>query len=393
MQWNAFRGAIAALLLTAICGALTSLGFSAEPLRPLSVDTAPTFRASDLLVAEVLRGPNYELDEFVQVEQSKYCFKIRTEWGMISAHGLPMLELKLREIHAVEHVRKRAKDPQLVAGVVSLVKNSPHGMKSLLSEPDGTSSATAATSAKMVRFRVDPVDRRAGDEIRRRMAIEVGCDPETGHPILKGLLDGLAVRSEGEPLAANPTAPATVLPGLSLLALNPEIRELVASKPPHELHVSIERELESLEIPEQIRAQFCEEANYTTQERLLFLYHLRQLRGVKNLHVMVEGALEAKNQADALAVIQELKLLGEVHQRDPILEVADVSIPIASTKGGKHVLISCVDYVMCTRDLVDVIAAHRRDFPKTPSAFYSAGRVSPTAKKTLAAAMIDIIER
>src|SRR5579871_2140420 len=202
----------------------------------------------------------------------------------------------------------------------------------------------------------------------------------------------MAVRTDGESSAPNAVHPV-MLPGLSLLALNGDIRELVASKSPHELNVQIEHELESLEVPEQIRLQFCQEVNYTTQERLLFMHHLRHLRGVKNLHVMVEGAIEARNQADGLAVIQELKLLAEVHQRDPIQEVADISIPVASTKGGKHVLISCSDYVMSTRDLTDVITAHRRAFPKTPSTFYSSGRVSPSAKKALAAASIDVIER
>lgn len=380
------------LFLCCALSLVSSWELRAEAGDRLPKEAAPTLRASDLLVSEVLRGPGYELEEFVQVEHYKYFFKIRTEWGLISAHGLQMLELKLREIQAIDNARQRAHDQPFVQGVFSAVKNSAEGAKALLVEPNGALLRSRANGSATVRWKFDPNDRRAGGEGRRRLAVDIGCDPETNNPLLKNLLDGLAVRKGVEGLAAQVGLPP-ILPGLSLLALSGEIKELVASTSPHEVNSQIEGELASLGIPEPIRSQFCHEVNYSTTQRLLLLQQLRPLREVKNLHLLVEGAVEARNEADGLAVVQELRLLNEIHQRDQIREVSNIGLPLASTRTGKLVIVCAADYVTHTRELADAITTHRRDFPKTPTVFYTSGRVSALAKRAFAAARIDVIER
>jgi hypothetical protein len=354
-------------------------------------EPVPTFRASDLLVLDVLRGPNYQIDEFVQVQKYKYLFQINTEWGVVPAEGLNMLELRLREMHAIENLRQLAKDAQFVQGIVEAVRSSPQGWKLLLTTPQGASLRVGGANPTP-RSKVDPTDRRAGSETRRRLAVEVGCDPETANPILRGLLDGLQDRKGLGTLTAKSSLSATA-PGLTLLATTPELKELIATKSPHALNIQIYHDLEALAIPAKLCEQFTRDVNYTTTQRLLFVQYLRPLREVKNLPVLVEGAVDSANESEGLAVLQQLKLLNELHQRDPIRELSRARVPLALTQSGVLVAVSASDYIIHSTDLAAAISEYRREHPKVPLILYTAGKVSVQGKKDFAAAKIQVQER
>src|SRR5258708_3687738 len=151
-----FRAWLSLALVLALLEVSAPAGPCAEVDGKAQGEAAPTFRASDLLVSEVLRGPNYEIEEFVQVEHYKYFFKIHTEWGTVPAHGMNMLELKLREMYAIENARKWAKDPQFVQAVFTMVKNTPQGVRLLLTEPEGALLRAPVEGPKSVRWKYDP---------------------------------------------------------------------------------------------------------------------------------------------------------------------------------------------------------------------------------------------
>jgi len=360
--------------------------------KPVPAEPAPTFRASDLLVSDILRGPNYTIDEFVQVENYKYRFNLNTEWGVIPVHGLNMLELRLREMYAIENARQLAQDPQFIEGIFQTVRNTPQGIKILLTEPQGALLRAPKGFERMVRGKLDPADRRAGSENRRRLAVEVGCDPETTNPVLKSLLDGIALR-KGLGGFATKVGLGLALPGLGLLPTTAEIKEMVATKAPHEINNHIDEELAGFGVPDHVRQQFCREISYTTTQRLLILQQLRSLRHVRNMPVLVERAIEATTESEGLSVLQELKMLNELNQRDPVEEIQNLGLPLARTKSGGLVIISAADYITNTPEVMEAIAAHRRDHPNTPTTFFVAGRVSPLAKQSFAAAKIEVLER
>jgi hypothetical protein len=180
---------------------------------------------------------------------------------------------------------------------------------------------------------------------------------------------------------------------LNLLASTPELKEQVATKPPHEINIQIYHDLEGMGIPQRLCEQFCRDVNYTTSQRLLFVHYLRPLREVKNLPVLVEGAVEASHEADGLAIIQELKLLNELQRRDPIREVTRGKVPLALTQSNTLVAVTSSDYIIHSAELVEAIALFRQNHPKAPSVLYMAGKVSPQAKQDFAAAKIQVQER
>ena len=111
------RTAIVGVLILA-AGLTVSVGCApSEPVRrgPASRyrgEEAPTFRVSEVLPASIIRGPNYQIEEFVPVVDYGYQFRIRSAFGIIPAHGTDMLELRLREINAIHRAYVARDAPQ-----------------------------------------------------------------------------------------------------------------------------------------------------------------------------------------------------------------------------------------------------------------------------------------
>ena len=87
-------GLMAATVLAA--GAWAETHYEAEPV----------LRAADLVGSEILRGPRYTVDSRVPVKGFLYRFTIRSDFGTFDAHGIHMLQTRVREIYA-HAVRER----------------------------------------------------------------------------------------------------------------------------------------------------------------------------------------------------------------------------------------------------------------------------------------------
>src|SRR5262245_46642923 len=83
----------AAVLMTGGTGtiALAQSGFESEPV----------LRASNLAVPELLKGPRFTVDERVPVKGYLERFTIRSDFGTFDAHGIHMLQIRVKEIHAL----------------------------------------------------------------------------------------------------------------------------------------------------------------------------------------------------------------------------------------------------------------------------------------------------
>ncbi len=162
-----------------------------QPSQPnrWQAEPAPVFRVQEVVAAEFIQGPDYHIAVDVPVREYKYLFTIRTPYGDMQALGRNMLEQRLGEMHAIENARKIVRDPQLVKGVVETLRQTPQGVRVVLTDPGGTILRAPKGFQRMASNLLSPQNFRAGGEDRRRFAIEIGCDPETTNPLLIPLLD------------------------------------------------------------------------------------------------------------------------------------------------------------------------------------------------------------
>ena len=380
-------GVAAWLVLSAGCGMKEPV--RQAPAQRFQGEQAPAVRARDVLPADILRGSNYTIDDYVPVVEYQYMFTLRTRFGTIPALGKNMLELRLQEMQAIKRAQRMGDDPHLVNGVCQQFERTGDGLLILLTDPGGALKRAPKGFGRMITGKLDAADRRAGSEARRRLATELGCDPETSNPVLKKLLDEMAFSQEAGKLLA---MPMQIVPGVDVLQMTAEIKEVVASMPPSEINKRLEMDLINSGASESAADAFCDNMSFTTTQRLLFVQQLRKLRGVDGLAAAIECAAEATNEAEGLSAIQELRMLSELHHRKPIKKLENVGLPLATLETGDCVVVVAADHIANTQELVEGVAAYRQDYSETNSVFVTSGTLSPAARKTFQRTGIRVME-
>ncbi len=242
----------------------------------------------------------------------------------------------------------------------------------------------------MVNQYLDPADRRAGSPERRKLATELDCDPETTNPVLKKLLDEMAMQQFGGSLVTR--AAISFVPGLGVLPATAEIKDTISNSPPSVINDEIDKELDAAGVEKSIRSRFHKSTAFTTTQRLQLMEQFRGMRNIANRAALIEDAAEARTQAEALGTIRAGKMLADIQKRKPIRRLELVGLPLAVLGDAVHVLVCPYDYVNNTRELADGVSAYRASNPNVIAVFVSADRVSPAARKTLESANITVVE-
>ena len=190
----------------------------------------------------------------------------------------------------------------------------------------------------------DPVSRRAGTESRRKLAANLGVDSETRNPVLDHLLGQLATR-EMVGTSATKFALSAAIPGLGTLASMEELRTTVASKTPHELLKKMDAELTQMGTWAPVKNAFVKSRNWTLLEKFAFMQWYKQLNGVQHSDVLLYMASQDNSEADILRHLIAVRLLAELHSKNPIQSLSDAGLPVAWLKDGQIVGVCSIDYL------------------------------------------------
>lgn len=379
---------VISILTAGFCGCATT---PKVPAGRSQGEMALTFSASLILPKEILRGPNYQIAERVPVEEYQYVLTVNSDFGTITARGRDMLYLRLRELKSIEAAQKLNKDPHLVNGILTPLKDTEKGLKLFITEPLESLERAPKGIDLMVNQYIDPADQRAGSPDRRKLATELDCDPETANPVLKKLLDEMTLELFGGSLLTQ-TAMFFV-PGLSVPAATAQMKEIIAKSPPSVINNEINGELEAAGVEKSIRSRFHYSTAFTTMQRLQLIDQFRALDGVQNRTALIEVAAKAHTEAEALSSIRKGKMLADIRKRKPIQLLKFIGLfPLAVLSNGTHVLVCPYDYVTNTREVVDSVGEYRASNPNVTTVLVTAGRVSPAARKTIESADIRIVE-
>lgn len=351
------------------------------------------FGVSQVLPEEILQGSNYRLAERVPVQEYHYVFTVRSDFGEITAHGRPMLGLRLRELHSIAAARKLDKYQLIVEGILTPLKNTGKGLDLLLHEPLESLERTPEGLGLMVDQYLDPADRRAGAPARRKLATELECDPETRNPVLKKLLDDLSLYTLGASLLTEGGMYFLPVVGLGVLPMNAQMKELLVNSPPSAINRQIDRELEAAGVESSLRSRFRCSAAFTTVQRLQLMEQLQALEGVGNRAALLEMAAAAHNEAEAFSTIWKGQMLADLRGRQSLRLLESAGwLPLAVLGNGTHVLICPYDYLSSTREVDDYVDAYRASHPNVATILVTADRVSPGVRKKMESARITIID-
>ena len=106
--------ALAILVVLVMGGATTSWaqsGYEAEPV----------LKAKDLVAPELLKGPNFTVDERVPVVGFLARFTVRSDFGTFDVHGIHMLQVRVPEIYAMAQIDKMSKTKEFAEAAAKAV--------------------------------------------------------------------------------------------------------------------------------------------------------------------------------------------------------------------------------------------------------------------------------
>jgi len=104
-----------------------------------------------------------------------------------------MLGLRLSELKSIEAATKLDRYQRAVDGILTPLKNTQKGLELIINEPFESMERVPEGLGLIIDQYADPADRRAGAPARRKLAVELDCDPETRNPVLKKLLDEVSL--------------------------------------------------------------------------------------------------------------------------------------------------------------------------------------------------------
>ncbi len=381
---------VIAMLMAGVWGCATT---PRAPAGRSQGERAPVFGVSQVLPEEILQGSNYRLAERVPVQEYQYVFTVRSDFGTITAQGRAMLGLRLRELKSIEAATKLDKYPLVVEGILMPLRDTETGLDLIINEPFESLERAPKGLGLMVDQYTDPADVRAGAPVRRKLAVALDCDPETRNPVLKKLLDELSLHVLGGSLLTEGAMYLIPVPGLGVLPMTAQMKELIVNSPPSEINRQIDRELEVAGVESSIRFRFHDSAAFTTVQRLQLMEQFRALEGVPNRAALIEVAAKAHTEAEALSSIHKGRMLADIQERKPIRLLKSVGLfPLAVLNSGTQVLICPYDYVTITREVNDYLDAYRAANPNVATVLVTAGRVSPGVLKKLDSVRVRIVE-
>jgi hypothetical protein len=368
----------------------TKDGKAVEP-ETAAIPASIVFRTRDIVRPDLLRGKNYRLAEYTPLVDFNFRFEIETPWGTIPAHGMAMLDLRLRELCALEYGSRIAdKNPLFTAGFAQAICQTPQGAYIFVTDPIGSVRRTAQAVKRLVVAKKSPGGCRANCEGRRQLACLIGCDPETRNEPLQCLLDDMTINASGGWLAVE-VGLNFGLPGLGFLPANTQFKKTMEHRSSREIQADLNTELIELGIPEASRTRFFNALTYTTTQRMAFAFYLHKLIGIENLASLVDGAADTHNESEALASIRELQLICDLRRTRPLVHVTFIGVPVVTLDDGTQIIVTAADYLVESPRTAQMIAAYRTTFVGVPTKLATLGRVSTGAQHQFTAADIEVL--
>ena len=381
-----------------------ALGFEALPVR----------HAAELLPPDVLAGPHHRVRDAVGSDGFLHLYRLDSDQGGSEVAGDELLRERVREIEAVAALRA-VQDDAFAAAVRQAEEQRPFiGRWKLASEPSDVALGMPDAAWQEL-LALDDTDRAARsaeghaalreylrfDSEKRALAARLGVDSHTRSPALQRELNrvAIAVFAGGFPLER--VAPGELgEKGVERPFVDEDARlaMLLGRDSPEDLARWNRIELAALGISPELAAQALAQPWLTERHRTILIASLAALDGVENRAALVEAALNARSETDALVYQRIGELLRGIHERvAPIERLAtDGRFVRAYLAGGVRITPVEVDELFWTRPTARLVDAGAGPDPEgvvlTRRELWLTGTASPRTRAELEARGFVLVE-
>jgi hypothetical protein len=374
-----------------------------------------TFVASQILSAELLKGPHHTVDATVRADGPYQHFHIVSDFGDLEAEGRSVLTTRVAEIDALARLAEVSKTEVFAKAAGGAVLNVGKGVVRAVTDPVATVQGIggglkrlginlgrkvkrAADSATKDDRRPDPPakDRAlnaAGGAARsvlgvnraaRAWARKLGVDPYSTNPLLHEALVDV-----GKIDAAGSIVTMVVVPVPPVLSTTATVGDLVWGADPEEVRKTNETRLAEMGVTKSAASAYLVNGNYTLtgQTRLVAALHAVRAQGCA---AYVDAAAEAEDEREALFFVESAELLAALHKTDPVSAILEDSRAVIARTGPRAVALLPLDWIRWTEGLhtaaVEIAARARTELGATALEARITGTATRAARAGLRAA-------
>jgi hypothetical protein len=380
-------------------------------------EPAPTFQASKILPADLLKGPHFSVSETVTAEGVYQVFEIVSDFGNIEAEGRTVLRTRVREVDALARLSEVSKGEIFAKAAGGAVLGVGKGVANVVKDPEGTAKGIGGgikrfgvnlgRKAKRTADSVTHDDKKAGEPgestsgkaldaaggaansvvgvngAARKWAQKLGVDPYSTNPVLhKALVDVGRIDTAGS------IATKIILPVPVLVSGTATIGDLVWSKDPEELRKINEARLAEIGVPKPGASRYLVNGNYTLtmQTRLIAALHAVKVKGCADY---VDTAADAEDEREALFFVESAEWLARMNKTEPVSALLSDSRGVVAKRGTRAVALLPVDWVRWTEEIqrvtTEFAARARRELDATSLEMRITGTATAAAKTGLRA--------
>lgn len=350
---------------------------------PASVSSAfeepPVLKASEILRPEFVSGPGWKVREEVSTWAGRNYYMLETEFGTFEVEGNAMLVRRIQEVSAIRQLRGISKSEEYKAALKTAAKSPLVAAKALVEHPvktvtgipkgvfkmigrAGNSIKNAAQGSAKSPYEDSTAQQMIGfSKAKRELAAKLGVDPYSSNPVLQEELNGHAWTTfAGKATFAVVTIPIGGAVGSALTVTNVTntFNNALREKSPADLRIMNEGLLQGLGCTVALSERFLGSPAFSPSAQTAFTLNLNELRGVTDVPMLVQLALEScEDEGDAQFFVETSRILAQIHTRDvPLAAIgAFDAFPVAWAKDGRLILALEWDYASWTERAADFV--------------------------------------
>ena len=401
---------------------LALLALSATVLSAAAYETPRAFKASDLLPANLRKGPNFEVKPDVPMAGYFYVFQITSVFGDMEAEGMSLLRTRLGEVDALTRLDETSKTSVFLSAAGNSVLNVGKGVANVVVNPVGTvkgigggikrfgsnlgrKSKRAAESATDDQGASDKsTGAKAADTgeavansafgvtgAMRRWAQKLQVDPYTSNTVLRKALEDV-----GKIDAAGGIAAKVAVPVPMVVSATASVGGLVWGKDPEELLKLNEGRVAELGTDKKAAQAFFKNRVFTFgyQTRLIAALYALKVPGCGSY---VDTAEEADTERQVVFFTESAEMLERFHKSEPVAAILpDSRAVVAKTKSGRGVVLVALDYLSWTAEaekaVKEISSRAQTELQAKGLELRLTGRASDRAKQELKALGWTVLE-
>ncbi len=394
----------------------TSLLYGQDSPAPTAgnYEALPELKASEILRADVLKGPHHQVREEVTTSAGANHFTIDSDFGVFEADGNQMLVTRIGEIDAIARLKEISRTDQYASALANAAKGSFNAAKNAVQDPVTTVQNVPKGIMKFMNRAgqsVKNIGKKSGDSsgastsdkmiasTKRKVAVQLGVDPYTTNQVLQKQLGEIswAVYAGGATFSLG-TMPIGGAVGVALTAtgVTKSLDQVLAEKTPGELKALNRQSLVAMGASGAEADRLLGNAAFTPTQQTAFVLNLKALDGVANRASFVRlAARNSSSEADAIFCVQTAALMATIHSnRMALVRLEAVGdFPISVARDGSVVVALQWDYAAWT-PAADAFAQAVQEKVKAPVYFVGiSGMVSPLLRQELEKRHFKVADR